>query len=201
MKRAAFYSIMFAVLMPVAMQAQTATATSTTTSTTQVQAPTPQARIDAAMQAAAKAKVPATLLQSKVREGQAKHVPPQRIATAVEARLEALVDASEAMNRAKIEGASESEFAVAADAIQAGVSESALVKVYRTAPEQRRVIAVAVLTDLVRLGQDSNQALARVNGAVTSSVALANLQAEVASQLKLGGLSSTLDATSIVKIH
>ena len=205
------------VFVPVAVNAQTsgsvnATAAATanagasavtsgsTTSTQAQQQSSAQARIDAAMQAAAKAKIPASLVQSKVAEGEAKHVPPQRIATAVEARVEALIDASEAIGRAKAESASESELSVSADAIQAGVSQKALVKVYRDAPAERRVIAVAVLTDLVRIGSSSEQALARVSGALASNVALANLQAEVASQLHLGGLSSTLDATGIVKI-
>ena len=159
-----------------------------------------QARINTALQAAARAHIPAALLESKVEEGQAKHVPPQRIAAAVEARLEALMDASQAMDRADIESRTESELAVAADALQAGVSEKSLIKVYRDAPPERRVVAVAVLTDLVRLGEASNTAFARVSGALTSNVALANLQAQVASQLRLGGLSSTLDATGIVRI-
>jgi hypothetical protein len=70
-----------------------------------------------------------------------------------------------------------------------------VVQISREAPAERRAVAVAVLADLVRLGQSSEQALARVSGAVLSSAALASLHAEVASQLRLGGLSSTLDAT------
>lgn len=185
---------------PMALHAQSAAARSETQAQAQSQTSTPNARIDAAMRTAAKAKIPTTLLESKVAEGEAKHVPPQRIATAVEARLEALVDASDAMNRAKIESRTEGELAVAADALQAGVSEKALIKIYRSAPAERRVVAVAVLTDLVRLGQDSEPAFARVNSTLKSSVALANLQAEVASQLRLGGLGSTLDATGIIRI-
>lgn len=186
-----------AMLMPVALEAQTsATAQSTTTA----QAKTPEARIDAAMQAAARAQIPTSLLKSKVEEGEAKHVPPQRIATAVEARLEALVKASRAMKEAEIESASESELSVAADAMQAGVSQKALVKVYGDAPKERRAVAVAVLTDLVRLGKANEHALARVSAAVRSNAALANLQAEVASQLHGRGLGTTLDATGIVRV-
>ncbi|HEX6558480.1 MAG TPA: hypothetical protein VF021_03440 [Longimicrobiales bacterium] len=166
----------------------------------QAQAQSPQTRIDAAFQAAAQARIPVSLLRSKVAEGQAKHVPAQRVATAVEARLQALMTAQQAMKRAHIESSSESELAVTADALQAGVGESALVKVYRSAPAERRVVAVAVLADLVRLGEASSTAVARVSSAAESGVALANLQAQVASQLRLGGLSSTLDATGIVRV-
>lgn len=191
---------------PLALHAQSATpekpatAQSQSQAQAQGQAQSSQARIDAAMQAAAQARIPLSLLRSKVDEGQAKHVPPQRVATAVEARLQALVNAQQAMKRAHIESSSESELAVTADALQAGVNENALVKVYRDAPAERRVVAVAVLADLVRLGVASNTALARVSGAVDSSVKLANLQAQVASQLRMGGLSSTLDATGIVRV-
>jgi hypothetical protein len=57
-----------------------------------------------------------------------------------------------------------------------------------------------VLADLVRLGQSSEPALARVTNALISNSALANLQAEVASQLRLGGLTSTLDAAGILRV-
>jgi hypothetical protein len=52
----------------------------------------------------------------------------------------------------------------------------------------------------VRLGAASDNALARVSGAVSSSSALANLHAEVAAQLQRGGLKSTLDATGIIRV-
>jgi hypothetical protein len=176
-------------------------AESQTNANAEVQGKSPQARIDAAMQAAAKAKVPTSLLESKVEEGQAKRVPQERIAAAVEARAKALIDAKQTFNRADIETTSTGELAVAADAIQAGVKKDVLIEAYENTPPGRRVVAVAVLTDLVRLGASSDQAFARVNSAVTSSVALANLQAQVASQLRLGGLSSTLDASGIVRIR
>lgn len=162
---------------------------------------TPQARIDAAMQAAVEAHVPASLLSSKVAEGEAKHVPQDRIANAVEARLKSLVRASSVLDRGSVEAASAAEFSVAADALEAGVSETALVRLTKSAPEDRRVVAVAILADLVRLGQSSDAALARVNAAVSTNAALANLNAEVATQLRLGGLTSTLGATGILKLQ
>jgi hypothetical protein len=157
-----------------------------------------QARIAAAFEAGSRARIPAALLESKVREGEAKRVPQERIAAAVEARLQALVKAKDAMSRAKIESSSDSELAVAGDALQAGVSEKAVVDVIRDAPAERRVVAIAVLTDLVRLGHASDRALARVSAAVRSNAGLANLNAEVAASMRRSGLGTTLDANGVV---
>ena len=168
--------------------------------TGQAQAQTPQARIAAAMNAAAEAKIPLSLVKSKVAEGEAKRVPQERIATAVEARVKSLVRASETLQRADVEARNEGELLVSADALDAGVSESALVRISQDAPPERRTVAIAVLADLVRLGAASDNALARVSGAVSSSSALANLHAEVAAQLQRGGLKSTLDATGIIRV-
>ena len=204
MKATAMKSTMMAVLVPTmllvpaALRAQGGSAA--TQSQAQSQTQTPQARIDAALSAAAKANVPTELLKSKIAEGEAKHVPPERIATAVEARVTSLVRASETMKHAGLEAGSAGELAVTADALDAGVSESALVKVTREAPAERRTVAIAVLADLVRLGNASDRALARVSSAVTSSAALANLRAEVTSQLTLGGLGSTLDAAGVIRV-
>jgi hypothetical protein len=202
MKSNAMKSTMMAVLvptmmvMPLAVRAQGAGAAAQG----QAQAQTPQARIDAAMNAAAKANVPMELVKSKVAEGEAKRVPPERMAAAVEARVTSLVRASQTMKNAGAEPQSAGELAVTADALDAGVSESALIRVTREAPEERRTVAIAVLADLVRLGNTSDRALTRVSGAVTSSAALANLRAEVVSQLTAGGLSSTLDATGVIRV-
>lgn len=186
------------VLVPMTLSAQSAQGEAQSRANANARA---QTRIEAAMQAGARARIPSSLLESKVREGEAKQVPQERIATAVEARLEALINAQQAMNRARIEGASESELAVASDALQAGVSERALVNVYRDAPAERRVVAVAVLTDLVRLGNGSETALARVSAAVRSNAGLANLHAEVASRMRRGGLGTTLEANGIVRVR
>ena len=202
MKANAMKSTMMAVLVPTmllvpaALRAQSGSAAAQS----QTQAQTPQVRIDAALSAAAKANVPAELVKSKIAEGEAKHVPPARIATAVEARVKSLVRASETMKRGGVEAGSAGELAVAADALDAGVSENALVRVTREAPAERRTVAIAVLADLVRLGNASDQALARVSTAVTSSAALANLRAEVATQLTHGGLGSTLDAAGAIRL-
>jgi hypothetical protein len=186
---------------PLTVAAQSADVRSTTQAQGQAQAGPAQARIDAAIQAAARANIPTSLLVSKVAEGRAKNVPQERIASAVEARLNSLVHASSALKRADVGVGSAAELAVSADALEAGVSESALIRVSRRAPDDRRVVAVAVLADLVRLGQSSESALARVNAAVTTSAGLANLNAEVSAQLRLGGLNSTLDAGGILRIQ
>jgi hypothetical protein len=161
----------------------------------------PKARIDAALQAAARARIPAALLQSKVAEGEAKQIPPERIASAVEARLQTLMRASQVLNRAKVESITKEDLAVAGDALQAGVMESALISVSRTARLDQRVVAVAILADLVQLGNQSGPAASRVNAALVNTTALAKLYAEVSSQLRLGGLTSTLDAAGIIKIR
>ena len=212
MKANAMKSTMMALLvptmlaLPAALRAQSGSAAtqSQTQSHAQTQTPgqtrTPQARIDAALSAAARANVPTELLKSKVAEGEAKHVPPERIATAVEARATSLVRASETMKRAGVTDESAGELAVTADALDSGVSESAVIRVAREAPAERRTVAIAVLSDLVRLGNASDRALARVSTAVTSSAALANLRAEVATQLTHGGLGSTLDAAGAIRL-
>jgi hypothetical protein len=193
-------------VLPAALRAQNGSAAaqsqtqSHASSQGQGQGQTPQARIDAAMSAAARANVPAGLLESKVAEGEAKHVPPERIATAVEARVTSLVRASETMKRAGVTGESAGELAVTADALDAGVSENAVIRVAREAPAERRTVAIAVLADLVRLGNASDRALARVSTAVASSTALANLRAEVTTQLTHGGMGSTLDAAGAIRL-
>lgn len=161
---------------------------------------TPAARIEAALAAAARAGVPASLLESKRAEGQAKGVAEERIAAAIENRLAALVRASDAMKGASLEVGSAGELSLVADALQAGVSESAVIRLGREAPAETRGVAIAVLADLVRLGNGSSEALTRVTGALGSSSALASLHAEVASQLRLGGLSSTLDAAGMLSL-
>jgi hypothetical protein len=184
---------------PITLAAQNQGATASAQG--QAQASTPQARIDAAIRAAAQADIPTSLLTSKVSEGRAKNVPQERVAAAVESRLQSLLRASATMERAGLDIGSAADLAVSADALEAGVSENALIRLSRNAPEERRVVAVAVLTDMVRLGQSSESALARVTAAVGTSAALANLNAEIASQLRLGGLTSTLDAAGILRIQ
>jgi hypothetical protein len=198
MKSKLFVVVVMALLLaPSALSAQSGEANANA----QAQAVTPQARIDAAMTAAARANVPASLIESKIAEGEAKGVARARIAAAVEARVAALVRASEAMKRADIEVRSAGELSVTADALEAGVSENAVIRISRDAPQERRAVAIAVLADLVRLGHPTDHAFTRVSAAVSSSAALANLHAEVASQLRLGGMNPTLDISGAARVR
>lgn len=156
------------------------------------QVATPEARIEAAMEAAADAEIPVSLLESKVREGQAKDVPMERVAAAVEARLEALIRARNALVQAGVETVSAGELLVTAEALRAGVSQNALAQVVAEAPAERRAVATAVLTDLVRLGYDSDAAWTRLQASLSSGPeALVNLRAEAAASLRARGLLST----------
>ena len=155
---------------PVALAAQDSTTTSSSSSA--------DARVTAALDHAMSAGIPVALLQRKVDEGQAKGVPMDRIAIAVENRLTALTRARDAMLSAGITHTTEGQLSVTADAVQAGVSQAALVAVGRSAPEERRTVAIAVLTQLVASGQLPDQAVAHVQAAIARGPeALANLGA------------------------
>jgi hypothetical protein len=191
------YSLLFlSAFVPAIAQAQTATTETTGKANAQT-------RIEAAMNAAIRAQIPTALLESKIAEGKAKGVALDRIAIAVEARLNGLMRAAEALDRANVEAASQSELAVSADALEAGVSENALVKISRSAPTERRAVAVATLTGLVQLGHASEVALARVSAALGSNAALANLQADVATQLQANGgrVNANGNANGLIRIR
>lgn len=139
----------------------------------------PETRIDAALGAATRAQIPVSLLESKVQEGRAKGVPEARIASAVEARLDALLRAQNALARGRADAVAAGDLSIAADALQAGVSETAVIDVMTRTPVQRRAVATAVLTELVRLGVASDVALSRVHAAIAAGgEALVNLPAQ-----------------------
>lgn len=155
---------------PAALSAQDSTTAGGSTSA--------DARVTATLDHAMSAGIPVALLQRKVDEGKAKGVPMDRIAIAVENRLTALTHARDAMLSAGITHTTEGQLSVAADAVQAGVSQAALVAVGRSAPEERRTVAIAVLTQLVASGQLPDQAVAHVQAAIARGPeALANLGA------------------------
>lgn len=146
------------------------------------------ARIDAAMRAAARAEIPLSLLESKVDEGHAKGIAEARIASAVEARLNALVRAHQALERGGARAIGAGELSIAADALQAGVSENAMVDVMTRTPTPRRVVATAVLTQLVELGVASDVALARVHAAIAQGgEALVNLPSQASDRARVRG--------------
>ncbi len=146
------------------------------------------ARVDAALESAVQAGIPVSLLEQKIAEGKAKGVPMERIAVAVENRLEALTRARDAMAKAGIEGATAGELSVAADAVQGGVSQTALATISQRSAGDNRAVAIAVLTDLVAMGHASEQAMVRVETALARGPeALANLRAESAGQVAAQG--------------
>jgi hypothetical protein len=177
-------------LAPLGVAAQGSEASATGRAT--ADAATPQARIQATLETALEAGIPRELLESKIEEGQAKGVAMERIAAAVEARLQGLLKAQEAFSRAGVEAVTGGELLVASEALNAGVSESALAAVALEAPRERRAVATAVLTDLVRLGYASGEAMARLDAALARGPeALVNLRAEAAASLRARGLIST----------
>ena len=137
----------------------------------------PQDRINTAIARARQVGVPVALLESKIAEGKAKGVPLDRIAIAVERREAALERASEAMKGQQ--GTGDADLSVAADALEAGVSDALLNAVAESAPRDRRAVAIAALTQLVQLGHAPEAALERVKEALKRGpVAPANLPAE-----------------------
>ncbi len=147
-----------------------------------------EVRVQAVMDAAAKADIPRALLQSKLDEGRAKGVPMERIAAALQARLKGLLRAQEVLAAGEVE-ASQGDLAVTADALEAGVSEAALLKIQSVAPGERRMVATAVLSALVQLGHLPDEALGRVEAALQRGPdALANLRAETALQMRARGI-------------
>ena len=149
---------------------------------------TSAARIDAALETAVSAGIPVSLLESKVQEGRAKGVAEARIASAVEARLDALVRAQAALGRAQARGIGAAELSVAADALQAGVNERSMVRVMTEVPAPRRAVAAAVLTELVELGVASDVALQHVQDAVRrGGEALVNLPGEASERGLING--------------
>jgi hypothetical protein len=151
-----------------------------------------EARIQAAMQRARSAGLPVELLESKVNEGHAKNVPHARIAAAVEQRLESLTRA-----RAVMRGAPElttTDLSVGADALEAGVGEGVLASLSRSARADQRAAAVAVLTQLVRVGEAPAVALDRVDRALRQGpAALQRLSAEAAARQRRRGPPEEMD--------
>jgi len=138
-------------------------------------AQSPEERIQQAMTRAGEVGIPVSLLESKMAEGRAKGVPMDRIATAIEARFQALERAREVMGRGA-EDLDAAQISVGADALVAGVSEEVLQEIAATSGGERRAVAVAALTQLVLQGVVPQEALHRVQAALARGpAALANL--------------------------
>jgi hypothetical protein len=146
----------------------------------------PQDRINTALARARQVGVPVSLLEAKIAEGKAKGVSLDRIAAAVEHRQAALEHASQVMKGQP--GNGEAELSVAADAVDSGVSDAVLRAISETAPRDRRVVAIAALTQLVQLGHVPETALQRVKDALKKGPeALLNLPAEAGRKDKDNG--------------
>lgn len=137
-------------------------------------------RIEAARRHAETAGIPVSLLDLKVAEGRAKGVPAARIAGAVEARLALLARAREAMSAGGLRGPlAAADLSAGADALSAGVSAEALATLTRSAPGDRRAVAIAVLAQLVQEGDRSDRALERVRTAMADPETLRTLPGQV----------------------
>lgn len=138
-------------------------------------AQSPDERIGSAMTRAQETGIPVWLLESKIQEGQAKGVPMDRIAAAVEARLSGLSRAAAAMQGVP-GGVDAGQLSVGADALGAGVNEAVLAEIAGSATGEHRAVAIAALTHLVQQGTVPGEALLRVQDALARGpAALANL--------------------------
>lgn len=182
MRRNACYLTALLAIAPAAIMAQDSTSAAGSTSA--------DARVHAALEHAVSAGIPVSLLERKVDEGKAKGVPMDRIAAAVDARLTALTRARDAMAGAGLTSTTEGELSVAADAVQGGVSATALATIASTAPAERRTVAIAVLTQLVAAGQMSDHALVQVQTALARGPeALANLGGQAGGSAQASGMA------------
>jgi hypothetical protein len=142
-------------------------------------AQTPDADVQRSLERARQVGIPVELLESKIAEGRAKGVPIERIASAVERRLVVLQRVRTAVDPGR--QFSTEEMGVAGDALAGGVSEEVLRSIGESAPRARRAVAIAALSQLVRLGHPSEEALRRVTQALQSGPeALMNLPAQAA---------------------
>lgn len=142
-------------------------------------AQTPDAQISRALDRAMAAGIPVELLESKLAEGRAKGIPLDRIAGAVQRRL-AVLERVRATIDVRRDFTSE-ELGVAGDALANGVDEDVLRTISSSAPRERRAVAIAALSQLVRLGHPSEEALRRVTEALNSGPeALMNLPGQAA---------------------
>jgi hypothetical protein len=128
-------------------------------------AQSPEEQIETALSQALEVGIPVSLLESKIAEGKAKGIPMDRIAMAVEQRLEGLTRAQEVMGLGA-DDLDAAQISVGADALGSGVSEAVLAEIAGTTPPDQRAVAVAALTHLVGQGIVPEAALLRVQGAL-----------------------------------
>jgi hypothetical protein len=127
----------------------------------------PEDRIAAALASAAAAGIPSSILELKVKEGEAKNVPMVRVAEAIEDRLQALVAADAFLRDLVPERVPPApELTVAADAILAGIELETLEQLHRETPADQRIVAMSVLAEVVRMGVPVDAAAIEVRDAV-----------------------------------
>jgi hypothetical protein len=138
-------------------------------------------RIQDAIDQAQRAGVPASLLESRVAEGQAKRIPMDRIAAAVERRAASLIRAQDVMARS-VSGVTTSDLSAAADAMEAGIEAGSVAQIAQAAAGDDRAVALAVLTYLHgQQGIPVAQAMGQVQTALQRGPeALRNLPAQAA---------------------
>lgn len=134
-------------------------------------------QIQNALTQAQEAGIPVESLQSLMDEGRAKGIPMERIADAIQARMDGLARAQQAL--AGIPDVGTADVELGADALESGVSEAVLAEIANTAPTERRGVAIAALSYLVDSGIVPEQARARVQEALARGPeALQNLPAQ-----------------------
>lgn len=134
-------------------------------------------QVQDALEQAEEMGIPTSLLQSKIDEGRAKGVPMDRIAAAVQRRLDGLSQARSALEG--IPDVSTGDLDVSADALQSGVSAEVLAALAESAPADRRAAAIAALGYLVDANIAPQEALNRVQDALDRGPqALQNLPAQ-----------------------
>jgi hypothetical protein len=103
----------------------------------------------------------------------------ETVVTALVRRLNRLFRAEAVLTGDDIPAPSLGDIAVAADALEAGVSEAALLEIQSTSPGDHRDVATEMLVTLVQLGHVPEDALARVKaGLDRGPEGLANLRSE-----------------------
>lgn len=143
------------------------------------------ARIQAAVIQALSVGIPVTLLENKIAEGRAKGIPMDRIAAAVEHRVDVLTRVRAALE-SRTDPVAAGELTAAADAHEAGVTLEGLAELSSRARSGERVTALTVLADLVASGRAPEHALLRVEAALSGGVAeLARLEGSAALGLQV----------------
>jgi hypothetical protein len=109
----------------------------------------------------------------------------ETVVTALVAGLNRLFRAEAVLTDEAVPAPSARDIAVAADALEAGVSEAALLEIRSTSPGAHRGVATEMLVRLVQLGHVAEDALGRVRAALRRGPeGLASLRSETERQMR-----------------